>query len=127
MIFCSDPYKYADALSVSGVGSLTYIPEGITKTLRPILQVTLADAATKITIHNITTGNKIILNGDYAAGNVIVVDATNDIVTRNGGSIKAHLDPMTSDFFHFLVSPGDQLSVSPATATLQLTYRRKLT
>ena len=125
-IICQDPYKYSDAAVMTATGAITFTPDGKTESLRPTIQITLAGSASKINLLNVSTGKRIILNGTYSTGDVIVIDATKDIITRNGGSSKQHLDFVESDFFHFVVSSGDQISVTPSTATIQLTYRRRL-
>lgn len=126
LIFCADPYKYAATTSISATGTVTYTPDGLSFPLRPVIQVTMVTAATKITVDNLTTGRHIILNGSYSPGDIIVIDVGGSNVTKNGGSIKSHLDFVESDFFRFLITANDQVKVTPADATIQLSYKRRL-
>lgn len=125
-IYCADPYKYSDPVSITGTGAVSALLDGMSFPFRPTLKVTLASNAAKINLSNLSTGKNVILNGNYSSGDVILVNIPDSTITRNGGNIKSHLDFVESDFFNFLVKEGDQLGVSPNTATLELIYRRRL-
>lgn len=111
-LLCEDPYKYGESIESSGT-SITigdFCPYDV---LPDLITATLSANASKITIDNTTTGKHIILNGTYTAGQVLIVDIANRIITLNGQNIKNNLDYVESDFRSFVVSPGDVITMTP--------------
>ena len=114
-LLCEDPYKYGE--SIESVGTSIMIGDFCPYDVLPdLITATLSANATKITIDNTTTGKHIILNGTYTAGQALVVDIANRIITLNGQNIKNNLDYVESDFRSFTVSPGDVITMTPSSS-----------
>ena len=124
-ILCGDPYKYTAPQTATGNPQTVALPSPYQ--IHPDkIEATLTAAGTKVTIRNITTGRRIILNGSYKIGDKIVFapSASNPLlrITKNGAAAMAQLDYVTSDFGKFTVKNGDQVDVTPS-ASLTLTLR----
>lgn len=120
-IYCQDPYKYGDSFEATGT-SIT-IGNHTPYEVRPsLITATLGANASKITIDNVTTGRHIILNGAYTAGQVLILDIEKRTVTLNGQNIKNNLDFVESDFFGFVLSPNDVITISPV-STMAIAVR----
>ena len=114
-ILCEDPYKYGE--SIESVGTSITIGDFCPYDVLPdLITATLSANASKITIDNTTTGKHIILNGIYTAGQVLIVDIANRIITLNGQNKKNNLDYVESDFRSFVVSPGDVITMTPTSS-----------
>lgn len=123
-IFCSDPYKYNSVVVYSGT-SVTIGTISDYEMKPELIKLTLGSNASKITITNSTTGKRIILNGTYTSGQVLLINIKGRTVTVNGQNKKMDLDFVESDFYSFGLSNGDTVTSSP-TGTLEITTRGRV-
>ncbi len=111
-ILCQDPYKYAQQKLITGNPiALGYIcPYGI---VPDEIKVTIGQNTDKITIDNNTTGRHIVLDGEFTAGQELIIDIKNNKITLNGQNRMNYLDYVKSDFHNFLVHDRDTIQVNP--------------
>ncbi len=101
---CANPYKFGDIKQVSSPVVLeSPYPLEIVK-----IKVTLTQATNKIVISN--RGKSIIINGEFAADDVIEV--TRDMITQNGQNILSNLDFAQSDYHEFKIYNGDEVTAN---------------
>lgn len=119
-LFCSDPFKYGPLVSLASLGSVDdyKYPLKIDQ-----IKITIPSNVSKVTIHNQTTGRRIILNGTYTSGQVLLIENGN--ITLNDQNIKSHLDYIESDWHTFNIRVGDTISVTPSVTPI-ITVRRRL-
>lgn len=125
-VYCSDPNKYTEATKRNGNPATIYLSSPYA--VKPDeIRIVLGETATNITVDNVTTGRHIIMNGEYSAGDEIIIRLNESDqarkLTRNGQNIMRDLDYAETDFHAFLVKNKDVIQVSPLTATLMITAR----
>jgi predicted phage tail component-like protein len=121
-IYCGDSYRY-DSASVFSTNPATISMSSPYPAKPDQIEITLVSSAAKITVDNTTTGKHVILNGTYTAGDVIVIDITDNNITKNGQNIMNNLDYIVSDFHRFAVKNGDTIQTTPINAAMEITVR----
>lgn len=118
-IFCSDPYKYEGKCALTGNPLNIYVGTPH-KTHPSTIELTVKETANKIAIDNITTGRHIILNGEYASGDVISIDIESRKIMQDGRNIMNNLDYTQSDFHEFWLHNDDVLQVTPYSTEMRI-------
>ena len=122
-ILCADPYRYKAEENVS----IAPVPAGFELETTPAsMKVTLAATANQIKITNTRTGSNIVLDGSYASGNVITLTWGIAPTIKRGlnEDILTHLN-ILSDFETFTFKSGDNIVVTPSSATLTMRACKK--
>lgn len=111
-------------LTKTGGKELTIQNNG-TKATYPRIEVSVGTTVTNsaLVIQNATTGEKIVLNGSFNAGDVVLVDCDRHLVKRGAESLLKMTD-LQSQFFKLKVG-SNTLQVLNEGATLSVTYREK--
>lgn len=121
-IFCQDPFKYRDISNIVGsdvtTGGFSLYPYKINS-----ISVTITAPRTGFEVMNVSTGRKILLTGPFTAGQKIVMNPENGILTLNGQNIMDRLDFIASDWHEFKIRQGDRVTTSQP-ITLSLSERR---
>lgn len=121
MLLCQDPYKYRDIEAISGTsvtlsgGSL--YPYRIRK-----IEVTITENRTGFQITNSVTGRKIILTGEFTAGQVLQILPEERNILLNGQGIMNRLDYVHSDWRQFEIYAGQAIT-APQSMTFHLSER----
>lgn len=122
-IICPDPHKYGEIYEYEG--DPLRIPHLSPYGLKPEwIQFFVTANAAKLIVKNVTTGTRIILNGNYVVGDVIEIEIPKNEIRKNGQNTMAELDFTTSDFHTFIVHAEDEISVTPQ-AALKMRLRKR--
>lgn len=119
-IHCADPFLYRDLKTTDSViERLKYRKypvkiDSITATI---------PSTTKVVIKNETRGTNIILNGQFNAGDKLVV--TNESITVNGQNRLMWLDFVESEYQQFEVYSEDVITINSG-ANLSIKYRERV-
>lgn len=117
-ILCSDPHPYSGNKESTGfIAANSIFPVKIER-----ITATIKDAISKLIIKNEKNGQRIILDDDFRAGQVIEI--TKDRITKNGQNILMKLDYIDSEFQNFKCFGGDGISATGA--GLKVRYRERL-
>lgn len=81
----------------------------------------ICDDAKKIVVTNISNGQKIILNGDFAKDDKLKI--TDHEITLNGRNILNYLDFVESDYHEFVIYSEDEIRIS--SGKLKVLYRER--
>ena len=122
IIRCYDPYKYNDEFVAAGNPVSVFVGTPY-KTHPKEITIQLKSNASKITVDNNTTGRHIILNGNYKAGDKIVIDIDNKVITQNNRNIMNNLDYIVSDFHEFWLHDGDTIKITPMNSELTIKFQ----
>ena len=115
-IHCADPFLYRDLKTTDSViERLKYRKypvkiDSITATI---------PSTTKVVIKNETRGTNIIFNGQFNAGDKLVV--TNESITVNGQNRMMWLDFVESEYQQFHIYSEDRITITP-TSPLNIKY-----
>ena len=124
-IVCSDPYKYKRVQSVSGTGIFevdVLLSESVVVDSF-IIEPTSHTNVFEIT--NITKGLKLrLINAIGSVQPITLYPRTQEII-RSGVDIPQLLD-WRSDFENFEVETGDEIEITPSSATLRINIRERL-
>lgn len=121
VLVCQDPYRYKDAAAISGASFSVPGESLYPKRIRSIT-ATIDAARTGFTITNTKTGRKIILTGDFTAGQALVLNPEKGNILLNGQNIMNRLDFLASDWHDFQIHAGDTIT-APQSITLNLSER----
>lgn len=112
-LFCSDPYKYADAVETSGEVGIKSVYEIVPE----LITVQIGQAVNNL---EITNGRETIsLTGAFNAGSLVEIDVTEQNLFINGAKRPDYID-LHSDFENFTVQYGDIVTASSGELTLKL-------
>lgn len=118
-IHCADPFLYGHLRKTNakiGELKLKKFPVKIEE-----IKIT-APATNKLVVTNKNKGTKIILNGDFKAGDKVII--TKDKITVNGQNRMYWLDFVNSDYQNFELYSEDEVMISPS-ANFEISYRER--
>ena len=118
-IHCADPFMYGHLRKNKGKIDRLKLKKYPVKIEE--IKIT-APSTKKLVVTNKNTGKKIIINGDFKAGNELII--TKDKITVNGQNRMAWLDFVSSDYQNFELYSEDELMVSPS-ANFEVSYRER--
>lgn len=118
-IHCADPFLYGHLRKTKGKIDRLELKKYPVKIEE--IKIT-APTTNKLVVTNKNTGKKIILNGNFTAGNRIVI--TKDKITVNGQNRMAWLDFVNSDYQDFDLYSEDEIIISPS-ASYEISYRTR--
>ncbi len=116
---CPSPASYGtkQTKNITGanlVNAGTYPADGV-------VTVTFAAPASALEVKNVTTGERVYIEHDFVATDVVVIDLAAEVVKKNGNSIDEDVF-LDSDFFEIPVGTY-KLTVSAGTGVLVYTDR----
>ncbi|MGI6349627.1 MAG: distal tail protein Dit [Eubacteriales bacterium] len=120
-LLCQDPYKYKNIDDLAGspvtVPGTSLYPYKIQS-----ISVIFASDKTGFQVQNSTTGRKIVLTGDFVAGDVLQIYPEENSILLNGENVMSRLDYIYSDWQEFKVNSGDVL-LADESMTISLVER----
>lgn len=121
---CLDPYKYSVPKTFNG-GTLadTSLMDYQVKIEK--IEVTLSGSASLVKITNSTTGETISITGSFISGDKVTFDFLQTKIFKGLLNITKDLAWESSSFPDMRIKNGDNIVVSPSTATTVITYRGK--
>jgi predicted phage tail component-like protein len=123
-LVCLDSYAYKKTTQTIINGT---IPAAFVFPVLPEkIKVTLAGTATNLKITNPRTGNNISINDNFVDGDIVEVAYGSDILVKKNGSLIMTKIDITCNIEDFYVLAGDQISVVPSSATMELTLRERV-
>jgi predicted phage tail component-like protein len=105
-LFCADPYKYKDAVTVNGTNTVDILMDTFYDTYPQEITITPTNSTSTLTIRN---GNKEIklVDGSFVGGQPVVIRFGDDItVTNQNGSMTDKI-ALHSDLENFTLNKGD--------------------
>lgn len=118
-LYCQEPAKLSEVKTTSSSIESPDYPKIPVKWEE--IRLNLTAGTSKITIRNSRNGQRVILNGSYTSGQVIII--SHEKITKNGQNILADLDHVESEFHNFELIHGDSLTVTGATYSIK--YRER--
>lgn len=118
-IHCADPFMYGHLRKTNSKIDELKLKKYPVK-IEEIKVTTLA--TNKLVVTNKNKGTKIILNGDFKAGDKLII--TKDKITVNGQNRMYWLDFVNSDYQNFELYSEDEVVVSP-NANFEISYRER--
>lgn len=118
-IHCADPYIYGYLRKSKGKIDELKLKKHPVKMEE--IKIT-APGTNKLVVTNKNRGTKIILNGDFKAGDKVVI--TKDKITVNGQNRMYWLDFVNSDYQNFELYSENEIMVSPST-NFEISYRER--
>ena len=115
-----DPASYGQEQTVPIVNNQDIINAG-TYPADGVVTVTFDGSASELEVKNVTTGERVYMEHDFVANDVVVVDLHAERVTKNGSSIDKDVF-LDSDFFEIPVGTF-KLTVSDGEGVLVYTDR----
>ena len=122
---CQKPFKYLADETTSGTIS-KIAPDGVREISYKIELVSItatAGTGSTMIIKNATTGERMILNNSFVAGQNLVI--TPRMITLDGANIASSLDYTSSIWKNFRLNAGDVITVTGG-SNLKVTFRRCL-
>lgn len=123
VLYCSDPYRYTAEEDVA----FSPVPSGFALDTTPAsMTLTVGTGTNQIKVTNTTTGKNIVLDGTYAAGDVITLTWGMSPTIKRGlnEDILDHLN-ILSDFEVFTFKSGESITVTPSDAVLAMRACKK--
>lgn len=118
-IHCSDPFLYGRLQETDGEIPILDYPEYPVKIESISVQVRSDDQ--QLTIRNVRSGKKIILQG--LSGGVLVIQK--DRITQAGENFMAALDFVNSDYHSFECCSGDVILSEPRDVRVMIRFRER--
>lgn len=120
-LLCQDPYKYKNIESLVGL-DITAPGTSLYPYKIQSISVTFPADRTGLEIHNVTTGRKIILTGEFNAGQVLQILPSDGKILLNNQNIMNRLDFEATDWKEFEIFSGNQI-LAAVSMTINLVER----